>query len=110
MKQGFRDTRLPGEHVVHLEHEGGAVRLPFGPDGILWNPSPEQWATMTSSTLRLMRFAPVAEEVQAKQPAPEPVAEAAQPEPPKQEDFVRPRRRRQADVPTDPERTPEDEQ
>jgi len=48
---GFRDTLQSGAHVVHLE-----VAVPFGADGVCWEPSEKQQLALAANAQRRARF------------------------------------------------------
>lgn len=76
---GFRDTRAPGVHTVMLE----GVRMTFGADGCLWDPTPRQIEVLTGSMTRRERFVAVEQADAPAAAGPAEVAElAALPDPP----------------------------
>lgn len=75
MKIGYRDRRNPQPHALEVD----GVRLYFGSDGVLWNPTTQQVAAMTSTALRCARFIRITPPA-AQAPRPEPAPPvAAQP-------------------------------
>lgn len=48
---GYLDTLCAGAHVVYLE-----VAVPFGADGVCWEPSPKQQIALAANAQRRARF------------------------------------------------------